>query len=200
MILMAACCLAIFSCKEKPAKTTAPEQPSFPVPDQVISYLPVGDLIREDIRRVDSFSAGILYKKEGGIKDSAYIDTAKFNQLAARYFLVADLVDTAKFQQHFNQTSLMDETSGFLNFIYEAKNTETSLRKAVVYIKPSLNVDKVDRVYLETEFMEGETLVQQKLTWVMEHYFIILTIRHSPKGEAVSSIEKVIWDPQSYAD
>ena len=198
MILMAVCCIAIISCKEKPA-TPAPEQPTFPVPDQVISYLPVGDLLREDIRRVDSFSAGILYKKEGSRKDSSYIDTAKFNQLASKYFLLPDL-DTTRFQQHFNQTSLMDETSGFLNFIYEAKNATPSLRKAVVYIKPSLNVDKVDRIYLEHEAMAGDTLVQQKLTWAIEHYFIILTIKHPPKGEAVTSIEKVIWDPQSYAD
>jgi hypothetical protein len=51
---------------------------------------------------------------------------------------------------------------------------------------------------MEKEFRDGQDFVQQKLTWVIEKYFYILTIRHPQQGSPVTSIEKVIWDPQSY--
>jgi hypothetical protein len=92
----------------------------------------------------------------------------------------------------------MDETTEMINFIYPAKDTSTRLRKVVVYIRPSLSVDKVNRIYMEKEFRDGQDFVQQKLTWVIEKYFYILTIKHPQQGSPVTSIEKVIWDPQSY--
>ncbi|QEC40926.1 hypothetical protein [Pseudobacter ginsenosidimutans] len=200
LIILAICsCVAIWSCKEKPAQTPAETTAadSSATPNKEISYLPVGDLIREDIRRVDSFAAGILYKKESTKIDSSYINLETFKKMTAQ-FLLPEL-DSSRFQELFGHESFMDETTEMINFIYPAKDTGTSLRKVVVYIRPSLNVDKVNRIYMEKEFRDGNDFVQQKLTWVIEKYFYILTIRHPQKGEPVTSIEKVIWDPQSYA-
>ncbi|MBO9633314.1 MAG: hypothetical protein J7578_09365 [Chitinophagaceae bacterium] len=198
MILAFSSCLAILSCKEKPAQAPA-ETPTAPAtPDKPITYLPVGDLIREDIRRVDSFAAGILVKKEGAKKDSSYIDIKAFKKLAEQ-FLTPEL-DSANFAKNFGQESFMDQTTELINFIYPAKNETSTVRKVVVYIKPSLTIDKVNRIYIEKALREGNDYVQQKLTWVIEKYFYILTIRHPEKGDPVTSVEKVIWDPQSYAD
>ena len=198
MILAISACLAFCSCKNKTAKA-----PVEPIPDSTkagttTSYLPIRELIQEDMRKVDSFAAGILHKKEGTKKDSAYIPPVEFKQLAAQ-FLLPEL-DSISFVNQFGMESFMDETTGLINFIYPAKEPETSLRKVVVYIKPSLTVDKVNRIYYEKEFRDGNDFVQQKLTWVMGKYFYILTIRHPEKGEPVSSVERVIWDPESYAD
>lgn len=197
MILAFGISLAILSCKEKPAKAPA-ETPAANTPDSPITYLPVTDLIREDIRKVDSFAAGILHKKEGAKKDSGYIDQAAFRKLAQQ-FLSPEL-EAGNFEKGFSQESLMDKTTELINFIYPAKDTNSSIRKVVVYIKPSLHVDKVNRIYIEKDLKEGNDFVQQKLTWVIEKYFYILTIRHPEKGEPVTTVEKVIWDPQSYAD
>lgn len=199
LLILAICtCMAIWSCKEKTAKAPAetPATDSATSPDKEISYLPVVDLIREDIRRVDSFSAGILYKKETTRKDSSYIKPDEFKKMAEQ-FLLPEL-DSSKFQQLFGHESFMDETTEMINFIYPAKDTSTALRKVVVYIRPSLSVDKVNRIYMEKEFREGQDFVQQKLTWVIEKYFYILTIRHPQQGSPVTTVEKVIWDPQSY--
>jgi hypothetical protein len=194
--ILAIICMAIFSCKEKPARS--PAAPTADTPDTPITYLPVTDLVREDIRRVDSFAAGILHKKESDRKDSSYISQDEFKKLAAQF--LAPELEPGKFEQLFSQESLMDETTGLINFIYPAKDTGSPIRKVVVYIKPSLSVDKVDRIYIEKDLKEGNDYVQQKLTWVIEKYFYILTIRHPEKGEPVTTLEKVIWDPQSYAD
>lgn len=199
MILAICCCVAIYSCKEKPAPAIVETTKTDSLPaDKEISYLPVGDLIREDIRKVDSFAAGILHKTESTKKDSSYIKPEQFKKLAEQ-FLPAEL-DSSNFQKNFGYESFMDETTELINFIYPAKDPNSSLRKVVVYIKPSLTVDKVNRIYMEKEFKEGTDFVQQKLTWVIEKYFYILTIRHPEKGEPVTKIEKVIWDAQSYAD
>jgi hypothetical protein len=199
LLILAICsCMAICSCKEK--KATSPAEiiatDSSASPDKEISYLPVADLIREDMRRVDSFAAGILYKKETTQIDSSYIKLDEFKKMAEQ-FLLPEL-DSSKFQQLFSHESFMDETTEMINFIYPAKDTSTRLRKVVVYIRPSLSVDKVNRIYMEKEFRDGQDFVQQKLTWVIEKYFYILTIRHPQQGSPVTSIEKVIWDPQSY--
>lgn len=197
MILAISACLATSSCKEKAVKP--PVEPVVTnTPDKEITYLPVKDLIREDIRRVDSFAAGILLKHEAAKKDSSYIKLDQFKKLAEQ-FLLPEL-DSSHFVQQYSMESFMDETSEMINFIYPAKSDTATLRKVVVYIRPSLSVDKVNRIYMEKEFKEGNDFVQQKLTWVIEKYFYILTIRHPQQGEPVSSVERVIWDPQSYAD
>lgn len=198
LLLAISACLAFCSCKNN-----TPKAPAEPIADSTlnnspISYLPVRELIQEDMRRVDSFGAGLLHKKEGTKKDSAYITPVEFKQLAIQ-FLLPEL-DSTTFVNQYNMESFMDETTGLINFIYSAREPESSLRKVVVYIKPSLTVDKVNRIYYEKEFKEGNDLVQQKFTWVIEKYFYILTTRHPQKGEPVTSVEKVIWDPQSYAD
>lgn len=198
MILAFGTCLALFSCKDKTTKAPAGPAADSTQAGSTISYLPIRELIQEDMRRVDSFAAGILHKKEGAKKDSAYISPVAFKQLAIG-FLLPEL-DSTSFVHQYGMESFMDETTGLINFIYPAKEPEATLRKVVVYIKPSLSVDKVNRIYYEKEFKEGNDFVQQKLTWVIEKYFYILTIRHPEKGEPVTTVEKVIWDPQSYAD
>lgn len=196
-LLLAALILAAISCKDKKEPAPAVTPPN--TPDKVITYLPVPELIRDDIKRVDSFASGIMRKTQrADKKDSAYITVADFRQLAGT-FLSPEL-DSNNFRQQFSEESLMDESTRLLNFIYTAKDTSQALRKVIVYITPANYVDKVNVVYMEKEFMEGNVFVQQKLTWKTAQYFSILTIRQPTSGEAVSTMEKVIWDPQHFAD
>lgn len=163
------------------------------------SYMPVADFIKNDIKRVDSFAGGILYRTSlNGKKDSGYIQGPAFHRLASR-FLLSEL-DSVFFHRHFTENALMDATTQMLNFIYTAKEADLPLQKAIVYIKPGTANDKVNRIYIERAFSAGDTLVQQKLTWKTEEYFYILTIRQPKTGPAVTSMEKVIWDPRYFAE
>jgi len=94
----------------------------------------------------------------------------------------------------------MDETTQMLNFIYTGKQPGWPLQNVMVYIKPSLATDQVNRVYMERAFTSGDTAVQQKLTWKMQEYFYIITMRQPKNGPAVTTMEKVIWDPQYFAE
>lgn len=163
------------------------------------SYLPITDLIKNDMEKVDTYAGGILKKvAAGGRKDSTYIQPAAFHKLASQ-FLPAEL-DSASFHNHFTEHSLMDETTEMLNFIYTAKDPESPLRNVMVFLQPSLATDQVKRIYMERSFSSGDTTIEQKLTWKMMEYFYVVTIRQPKNGPAVTSMEKVIWDPQDFAD
>lgn len=161
--------------------------------DTVKNYLPVLDLIKEDIKRVDSFAGAILLRTSTEKKkDSSYIDLVAFNKSTAD-FLPGEL-EIASFQNNFKESSFVDESSQVVNFMYTPTNTDATVRKVVIYIPPSLGTDKVNRVYMEKEFKKGDTIISQKLTWKMRSYFIIAENRQTPDGKSTVTTRKAIWD------
>lgn len=191
--------ILVISCKEK-TKPASGSANSTPTADSVSTYLPVQELVQADIRQVDSFAGGILKKtfRDGIQQDSVFVDRTAFYQAAGAFF--SPDLDSARFRQLFIESSLMDETTQLLNFIYTSKDNQQPLRKVVVYIAPSLGVDKPNRIYLEKEFQQGDTLVRQKLTWKMQQYFYILTVKEPATGTGSAYMEKFLWDPQTFAD
>lgn len=186
------------ACKQKPKQ---PAEGDLAAQDSLANnkYLPVADFIKMDITRVDSFSGGILRKVSiEGKKDSGYIQLPEFHKLASQ-FLIPEL-DSASFQKHFKEHSLMDETTQMVNFIYSPTGPAGTLQNVMVYLTPSLQNDKVNRIYMEREFNSGDTAISQKLTWKMQAYCYIVTIRQPKNGPAVTSMEKVVWDPQYFAE
>lgn len=167
--------------------------------DSNSSYMPVAAFVQEDIRRVDSFYAGILKKSsKDGKKDSAYIQHSDFHEIAKQF--VDKAFDSTNFRQGFTETPLMDQTTQLMNFIYNAKSDSQALRKVIVYISPGVTGDKVDRVYMEKRYSRGDTTIEQKLSWRMKHYFYILTMIEPKKGKPVTKMEKVIWEPQDFTN
>ena len=188
--------LFIVACNNTNPKTETNEPGKSPEP--VKSHLPVAAFIQEDIKKVDSFAGGILLKTINGSKeDSAFISNEAFHKLADE-FLLPDLDSTA-FSMHFTEASLMDETTEMLNFIYTADSNQSNLRKVIVYVSPSLSIDNISRVYMETETLKGDTTVSHKLTWKMRQYLIIAENKRSGAYNSVV-IRKAIWDPQHFAD
>ena len=163
------------------------------------SYLPVKALLQGEVRNVESYAAGILRKATiKGRKDSAFIQLPQF-QRTAEEFMLKEL-DSAFFRDHFVETSFMDQTTQMLNFIYTPKDSESALQKAVVYVQPSESTNTMDRLYFETVYNQGDTLVEKRLTWKMRKYFYILTVRQPKSGNAITTMEKLIWDPQHFGD
>jgi hypothetical protein len=196
-LLIPALLLLAVACKHKPKAATAVTATEDSV--STGSYLPVADFIRNDIIRVDSFSGGILKKGNiNGKKDSSYIQLPVFHQLA-KQFLLPEL-DSTSFHEHFTESSLMDQTTEMLNFIYTPKQADWPLRKVMVYITPGSTGDKVNRIYMEKEFTRGDTAFHQKLTWKCDAYFYIVSLSQPKNAPAVTSMEKVIWDPQYFSE
>jgi hypothetical protein len=196
-LLIPALILLAVACKHKPKnQDVVTTQDS----TETKSYLPVADFIRNDISRVDSFSGGIVRKiiTNGKRTDSGFIQLPVFHQLANQ-FLLPEL-DSASFHEHFTESSLMDETTEMIQFIYSGKTSEWPMRNVMVYLNPSLASDKVSRVYMEKNFTNGDTSIQQRFTWKMQEYFYIITMKQPKSGPAVTTMDKVIWDPQFFAE
>lgn len=164
------------------------------------AHLPIAALLRDDLRKVEEFAGGLLRKYTAGKKkDSAFIQPPQFNQRAEQFFLKE--LDTSYFQANFSQTSLMDHSTEMLTFIYVPEDSVSNLRRVVVYVKPAGQTsDNVDRIYMETVSNSGDTLIEKKLNWKMRKYFYVLTIKQPKTGDPITTMEKLIWDPEHFAD
>jgi hypothetical protein len=70
-----------------------------------------------------------------------------------------------------------------------------------VYIQPSsVEDDKIDRIYMETEMNRNDTIIEKKYNWKMGKYFYVLTMKQPRNGTPVTTMEKVIWDPRYFAE
>lgn len=185
----------VVSCKHKAAQPAAtPSVDSTAMSDSNIVYIPIASLIRNDLKYIDSFAGGVLKKTEiNGKQDSSFIKRAQLHE-AAQAFLIPEL-EPETFRKSFKETSLMDETTGLLQFIYTPVSSTPSLSNVVVYVDPASQNQDVSRIYMERSWASGDTTIRQKLTWKMKQYFYIITIREPQQGTPVTTIEKLIWDP-----
>jgi hypothetical protein len=193
--------LFIASCggQVEPPKQTTPDTATATAAIDTSEYLPVASLLDEGIRNVETYGAGILKKTKGAKKkDSVFIQYPDFKSIASQFILKE--LDSTYFSNNYEETSLMDESTKMFNFIYTAKDSIPSLRQVIVYIAPSLTSNKIDRVYMETVELKDNVPVEKKFTWKMGKYCYIITTRQPPSGDPVTSMEKLIWDPEHYAD
>lgn len=164
------------------------------------SFMPVPDFLKEDLRKVDSFSGGIVLKTlRDEKKDSVYISIDDLKERSKAF--MSEELDSAVFNREFTETSIMDETTSLLNFIYIAKpGSPSTVRKVVVYIAPSLATDKINRIYIEREFSRGDTVVSQKMTWKLRQYWMLAEEGSVPGKATYRSVQKAIWDPTMFAE
>ena len=195
LIVITGMCL-LTSCKNTNNKTVEVENTD----TTSGSFMPVPDFLKEDLRKVDSFSGGIVLKTlRDDKKDSVFISMDDFKE-RSKAFLLEDL-DSATFNREFTETSIMDETTSLLNFIYMAKpGSPTTVRKVVVYIAPSLATDKINRIYIEREFSRGDTVVSQKMTWKLRQYWMLAEEGSVPGKVNYMSVQKAIWDPTKFGE
>lgn len=184
------------SCKQKGAQ---PEN-STNADTTAESFMPVPDFLKEDLRKVDSFAGGIVLKTIRDEKmDSVFISPDEL-KTRSNAFMPEEL-DSVFFHREFTETSIMDETTSLLNFIYTAKpGSPSTVRKVVVYIAPSLATDKINRIYIEREFSRGDTVVSQKMTWKLRQYWMLAEEGAVPGKTNYRVVQKAIWDPTQFGE
>jgi hypothetical protein len=166
---------------------------------EVKSYLPIKDFILEDMRQIDSFAGGMLLREIINDKtDSVFLAPNDYKKFIDK-FLVPEL-DSARFNKEYDESSLMDETTQMLNFIYTAKDPNAALKRVILYVSPSLSIDRVNRVYMEKEKLMGDTSISERLTWKMKQYFMIVENKQTPAGYQSKKIQKIIWDPTLFSE
>lgn len=162
------------------------------------NYLPIADFLKGEIKKVDSFSAGIMLKTIiNQKKDSAFINIDQFNKLMP-FFIVPEL-DSTYFSQHFTESTLLDPETETMSFIYTATDETSPLRKAFVYVVQGYANNKVSRIYLERESASGDTSISHKLTWKMNEFCQIIESKKTSNGYNAVMVKKAIWEPTAFA-
>lgn len=155
-------------------------------------YLPVRDLIQEEISKVDSFSAGIqLHTSNQNVSEKHYIKIDSFHTMAAS-FLNA-LPDRITLQENYQETNLFDESTGELTLLYTPYENNIPIRSIVVYIEKGDFKDKVKRIYFEQEVQDQGTIYIRKNTWKLGQY-CILSEEKRVGNITTQQVYKLIWD------
>ncbi len=175
-------------CKDK---TSTTDQES----TERTAHFPVADYIRSELKEIDSLQLPVtLYKSGAEGTDTALLSTAECTNLAAP-FMEPDLADP-EVAGFFTESSFADQSIPSITFNYTSKEETMALKRVDVVLKPDPSVsDKVRTIYLEKSFMNGDTLVQEKLFWNDGHYYQIMRTKTTGTGEPLLSQVKVVWDP-----
>jgi hypothetical protein len=157
------------------------------------NFFPVHDFLQSEIAHVDSIPFKIVeYRTINGKTDSSIINTQKFDQLASAF--IPDDLDSSRFEERFEETSFLDQTTKLLTFTYSTKDSSFGLRRVDVLAEPHLTNDRVQSVYLEMSSGREDSLVLKKMYWKAGKSFNILQIYQPSNGKAITSQTKVVWD------
>jgi hypothetical protein len=175
------------ACHEKSANQEPPAK------EEKKNFFPVADYLRSEISYVDSLPLGIMkYDIEPGKRDSGYIKTNEFDNLA-KEFLPEELTDSL-FSKDFTETSFLDQTTQSITFTYAPINGSNSLRRVDVLASPNPGFEKVKSIYLEKTINKKDTTVVKKMFWKAKRSFQVITITQAGNQPAISSQLKVVWD------
>jgi hypothetical protein len=157
------------------------------------NYLPVYDYLRAEIAGVDSFPLRLVrYHIVNGKTDSGIITTPVFDQLA-KEFLLPDL-DSAHFEEHFEENSFVDRSTNLVSFTYSTKDTGYGLKRVDVLLSPGAGVDKLNSIYMESISGNIDSSVISKMSWKAGRNFRILHIQQPKTGPETTSQTLVVWD------
>jgi PBP1b-binding outer membrane lipoprotein LpoB len=159
------------------------------------SFLPVTDFIAGEIRMIDSLQLPATKTITINKKDNLYPLTTAELRLLANEFLQPDINDPA-IKQFYKETSVADQSSGAINFVYSTTNTSLEIQRLDVNLKgdPVLN-DKVNSIYIEKITKSGDSVINKKLFWKFGKNFQVTTEKRLDKQVFPRQTLKVVWDP-----
>jgi hypothetical protein len=154
-------------------------------------FYPAKNFIIAEINKLDTIPLAVLRKTVVNNKtDSAYISKEEFRK-AAGVFLEPDISDP-KLKKLYKETVFMDNTVNAITLTYSPGENEAEVRKMDVLLDPGNN--KLERIYMEKEKKNGDSLITHKLMWNAGHSCQVITlIKVGNQPESVLN-EKYIWD------
>lgn len=186
--------LALSACHQKNSSGTAGI--STPADSTQKNYFPVPDIIRAEIRYVDSMPLAILKcATAGNHTDSSFIKPDEFHRLAQE-FIVPELAKE-NFETKYTETSFMDETSGFMTFTYAPRDRDQALQRVDVLVTPAAagnGTDQIKSIYLQTSRSSADTLIVKKMLWMAKKSMLIVTSLETHVSAPVTRQVKVVWD------
>lgn len=160
-----------------------------------ISFIPVTSILQNQVAALDSLPVTILQvitvnKKE----DSTWLPAEKVKPLLAPF--LSPVIDKKNLASLFKESRFDDQSTAAITFTYDPITSlpdSLNLRHWDVYFDPELN--SIRRIYLLKTVKENNIPVTQQLTWQMNKWAKIVTIRNDTTSKAPLVTEiKWVWD------
>lgn len=187
--------ILFFGCSDSPG--SQPETITGTAKDSVVNkdFLPVTDYVGGELKMIDSLQLPITKTIIIDKKEEIYpLQSAELLQLANE-FLKPDINDTT-IKNFYKETSLADQSSGTINFVYTTNNPDLEIQRLDVNLKgdPVLN-DKVNSIYIEKFTKAADTGITKRLLWKAGKNFQIITEKRLGARIFPRQTVKVTWDP-----
>jgi len=160
-----------------------------------ISFIPVTSILQNQMAALDSLQVTILQvitvnKKE----DSTWLPAEKVKPLLAPF--LSPVIDKTNLINLFKESRFDDQSTAAITFTYDPATTlpdSLNLRHWDVYFDPELNA--IRRIYLLKTVKENNIPVTQQLTWQVNKWAKIVTIRNDANNTTPVVTEiKWVWD------
>jgi PBP1b-binding outer membrane lipoprotein LpoB len=185
----------LFACAN-PSNTSNTAKPE-PMPDSSANknFLPVVDMIAGELKMIDSLQLPITKTVIVGKQSQIFPLTPQELQQLANEFLQPD-INNSRIKKFYKETSVADQSSGAINFMYTSTVDSLEIRRLDVTLKgdPVLN-DKLNNVYIEKYSKSADTAVTKKLFWKAGKNFQIITEKRWGNQVSPRQTIKVVWDP-----
>ncbi len=188
--------LFLLSCgHKKSSDAVSTGNPADTASEKDVSFIPVTSILQNQIASLDSVPVTLLQvvtvnKKE----DSTWLPAEKVKPLLVPF--LTPVIDQKNMTGLFKESRFDDQSTAAITFTYDPKTSlpdSLSLRHWDVYFDPEINA--IRRIYLLKTVQENNIAVTQQLTWQMDKWAKIVTIRNDTTGKAPVVTEiKWVWD------
>jgi len=173
-----------FSCQSKPKEEASDTEPYFPIKSYIESQIAHVDTSLYTIQRIET---------QNNQSDTTIIPREDFKEQAKDFLKIPDIT-RSKWKDDYVETKLFDEALQSAVITYMPKEEDAEVRRQEVIIKPNASEgDQVKTIFIDRNFEDGSSTIQQKLLWEVNKWFRIVTITQKPnQPEQIKTIQ-VIW-------
>ncbi len=190
LFLLSACFLFFSACHS--AENAPPVATEASVDS--VNIFPVTSFLRAQLKDLDTMPVTpLLIVTEKGKKDSTWLKRPDIRK-GAGPFLFPE-IDSASMHSLFKENSFLDQTINAYTFSYDPKirlPDSINLTHWDVYMNPQTN--SVERIYMVKEKDSADQNITTQLTWLVNKWYSIRTIKQIPGQQAEVKEEKMIWD------
>ena len=173
------------ACKEKKGAKEKEDKP--------ISVL---SIIKGQLKHLDSSIYEVTkFETTGNATDTTYLKKEEIRKYAAPFLSLPEIADT-KYYEKYAEDRLLDAQQQTLNITSTLKDTvDAEIQKQIVIIDiTDISNGKVQSIYIDRYITSGDSVIQQKLFWVIDKYFSIGSITEKENQPDSTHYLKIAWE------
>ena len=157
------------------------------------SFFPVVSFLKSQVAHVDtSFYRIVKVEQENGRSDTSYLKREEFKIYAKEFTSIPD-ISSDDLKDEYAETKLYDEALERVVLSYTPKENDAEIQRQDITILPDNAESKVETIYIDQLYEEGDSIVQKKMLWRMDKKFQITTsVSKSGQPERLKTVQ-VSW-------